>query len=290
MTPRDAALYTVSTLAIEPHTGRIRWYYQHIPGETLDMENGFERVLVDLDGRKLVYTVGKDGILWKLDRSTGKFVDFAETMYQNVFKPLNHRTGRLDYRDDILNAKIGDTVSVCPSIYGGHNWQATAYDPEHAALIIPLHQLCVDFTGRDVEMKEGGGGYGGDSVIHPLPSANGMLGRLVSFDLRTLQERWSHEQRAMFLTSVLTTGGGLAFVGDLDRWFKAFDSDNGQEVWKVRLGAPLHGYPVTYAAKGRQYIAVTTGMGVFKLMTAQQSPDIYQPSGGNAIYVFELAD
>ena len=290
MSPRDAALYTVSTLALDPHTGKIRWYYQHIPGESLDMENGFERVLVDLDGQQLLYTVGKDGILWKLDRRTGKFIDFAETMYQNIFKPLDHRTGRLEYRDDIVNAKIGDTVSVCPSIYGGHNWQATAYDPRNAALIVPLHQLCVDFTGREVDMKEGGGGYGGDSVIHPLPNANGLLGRLVSVDLRTLKPRWSTSQRAMFLTSVLTTAGGLAFVGDLDRYFKAFDSDTGKELWKVRLGAPLHGYPVTYSANGRQYVAVTTGMGVFKLMTAQQSPDIYQPSGGNAIYVFELTD
>ena len=127
-------------------------------------------------------------------------------------------------------------------------------------------------------------------MIHPLPAANGLLGRLVSVDLRTLQPRWSHSQRAMFLTSVLTTAGGLAFVGDLDRYFKAFDSDTGKELWKVRLGAPLHGYPVSYSVNGRQYVAVTTGMGVFKLMTAQQEPDIYQPSGGNAIYVFELAD
>jgi alcohol dehydrogenase (cytochrome c) len=45
---------------------------------------------------------------------------------------------------------------------------------------------------------------------------------------------------------------------------------------------------VTYAVNGKQYVAVPTGMGVFKLMTAQQSPDIYQPSGGTALYVFEL--
>jgi alcohol dehydrogenase (cytochrome c) len=94
----------------------------------------------------------------------------------------------------------------------------------------------------------------------------------------------------MFLTSVLTTAGGLAFVGDVDRYFKAFDVDTGKVLWQARLGSAVHGYPVTYTANGKQYIAVTTGMGVFKLLTAQQSPEIYQPQGGNAIYVFELPD
>jgi alcohol dehydrogenase (cytochrome c) len=290
MTPRDAALYATSTLALDPRTGKIRWYYQHIPGETLDMEGGFERVLVDLDGQKLLFTVGKDGILWKLDRRAGKFVDFTETMYQNIFKPLDHSSGQLEYRDDILDARIGDKVSACPSIYGGHNWQATAYDPKNAALVIPLHQLCMDFTGHEVEMKEGGGGYGGESVIYPMPDTNGMLGRLISVDLRTLETRWSHTQRAMFMTSVLTTAGDLAFVGDIDRYFRAFDTDTGKMLWQVRLGAPLHGYPVSYSANGKQYIAATTGMGVFKLVTAQQAPDIYQPNGGNEIYVLELSD
>jgi alcohol dehydrogenase (cytochrome c) len=94
----------------------------------------------------------------------------------------------------------------------------------------------------------------------------------------------------MFLTSVLSTAGGLAFVGDVDRYFRAFDVKSGKELWHTRLGAPVHGFPISYAANGKQYIAVTTGIGVFKLLTAKQSPDIYQPNGGNAIYVFELPD
>jgi alcohol dehydrogenase (cytochrome c) len=92
----------------------------------------------------------------------------------------------------------------------------------------------------------------------------------------------------MFLTGALTTAGGLVFVGDLDRYFKAFDVDTGELLWQSRLGAPLHGFPISYGVDGKQFIAVPTGIGVFRAMTAVVSPEIYQPTGGEALYVFEL--
>ena len=98
--------------------------------------------------------------------------------------------------------------STCaPGIYGGHNWQATAYNPQNGTLIIPLHQTCVEMVGQEVQMVEGYGGYGGASRAYSMPGSNGMLGRLTTWDLRTMKEKWNHEQRAMFLTSVLATGG-----------------------------------------------------------------------------------
>ncbi len=290
MTPGDAALYTNSTLALKPKTGEIVWHFQHVPGETIDMEVGFERVLIEVNGKKRLYTIGKDGILWQLDPATGAFLDLAETLPQTIYEKIDRKNGRVQYRQDIMAAGIGDSVSACPGIYGGHNWQASAYSPENQLLIIPLHQLCSDMVGRRVDRELGGGGYGGDSRTYEMPGAEGKLGRLAAWDVATMTERWHVTQRAMYLTGALTTAGNLVFVGDVNRQFSAYNAATGELLWQTRLPAPLHGYPITYTVDGRQYVAVPTGIGVFRALTATISPEIYQPGNGQAIYVFALPD
>jgi alcohol dehydrogenase (cytochrome c) len=271
-------LFTNTTLALDADTGQLKWYFQDAPDESLDLDEVYEKVLVDEGDQKNLLTVGKKGILWKLDRATGKFLDYKETVFQNVFVAIDRKTGKSTYRPDILNHKADEPLAECPSQEGGHDWPTTSYDPDTDLLVIPLSQTC----------SISGGGMGGN---YEMPGTDGQLGRISAYEAKTLKPVWSFQQKTPFLTGVMTTAGGLGFVGDWDRVFRAFDIKTGKTLWQARLGTTVQGYPTSFSVAGQQYIAVPTG---YNGGSPQQRPtsmlagELFRPMTGHAVYVFAL--
>jgi alcohol dehydrogenase (cytochrome c) len=284
------ALYTNSTLALDPKTGKLVWYFQHLPGETHDMDETFERMLVDVNGRHSLFTVGKLAILWEIDRKTGKFTASHDPGYQTLVD-VDPKTGRTSYRPNMI-PKDGVEFHFCPSTSGFKSWRSAAYHPSTRAFYIPLNLTCEDGTFGGVKQVEGGGGTGPVKRINRMhPESPDGLGELLAMDV-TGKILWRHRTRTPPNTGALTMGDGLVVEGYWDRYFRIHDAASGKVLYtSPRMPTLVQGYPITYAVNGKQYLAIPVGTGGGAWASAIVTdliPEARIPQGTNSIFVFAL--
>jgi alcohol dehydrogenase (cytochrome c) len=287
------ALYTDSTLALDPDTGKLVWHSQHMKRDVWDLDWVFEQSLLTLpvNGRptELVVTGGKTAIFDAMDRATGKHLFSRDLGLQNIVTAIDPGTGE-ETTNPALEPEPGKTKLLCPNANGARNWPTTAFDPASYILYVPLVETCADYswTPRSAAQIAAGG-----DDIHfaqrPRPDSDGKFGRIEAIDLATGRVLWIHRQRAPLVSSLLATRGDLVFVGALDRFFSAYNATTGKLLWQTQLNAAPNSSPVTYSVQGEQYVAVVAGGGgPLSSGSASLTPEIDNPAGGTTLWVFKL--
>jgi alcohol dehydrogenase (cytochrome c) len=254
------ALFTNCTIALNPDTGKLVWYYQHVQNDQWDLDWVFERQIVELtvDGRqrKVVMNAGKMAILDALDAATGEYLFSVDSGTQNVITSIDPKTGakRIDLEKwpDPKRPAV-----ICPAVSGARSWPPTSYSRQSALLYLPLTEWCHLFGPDGFKLLTSGVGL----LPAPHPdSADGMMGRLQAMDVAGRKLSWVHHQQAPFSTSVLATAGGLVFAGDLDPSLKAFDDSTGKQLWQAALDDLPSSSVITYSVGATQYVAVVVGL------------------------------
>jgi alcohol dehydrogenase (cytochrome c) len=290
-----AVLYTDSTLALDADTGKIVWHHQFLPRDNWNLDHVFEQVLanIEVDGRprQVLLTIGKPGIIWALDRRTGEFLWERETSYQTVYKQIDAETGQVAINESLIPQKLDETKFVCPSFYGGKLWMASAYDPVAKTLFVPLNNLCMDYKTVAQEPLPGEDYGRGRMVFRHAPNNNGKIGRVDAVGVENKQTKWSEQRHPYWSSSLLATAGGVVFGGDTNRRIVAFDGGDGKILWELPVNSQPGGFPMTYLAGRKQYVAIPVGQSLIgNRVVRQLTPEIPVPSRGSALLVFALPD
>jgi alcohol dehydrogenase (cytochrome c) len=300
-TPSD--LYSNSTVALNPETGKLVWYYQHLPGDDWDEDYPHERTLIrtaiipdpksvkwinpDIkkgQQRDIMLSVGEGGGMWALDRQTGQFLWATPFPFDHpnfLISNIEPKTGKVTINKKLMFTKAGEQHLIC--YWNTRSYWPTAYSPVHNALYVPYLENCLDMTAGEAGARDKRGGQ-----IAPGADLNTWQG-LMKVNASTGEMTPIFKEHAPSNGAVLATAGDLIFWGDLDHKFRAFDADNGKVLWETTLNGPVQNSTITYAVDGKQYVAVLTGVGLNTAGIIDQA-GIKPNRTYNALYVFALPD
>ncbi|MGD1095967.1 MAG: PQQ-dependent dehydrogenase, methanol/ethanol family [Bryobacteraceae bacterium] len=277
-------LYTDSVVALDPDTGKLKWYYQFSPHDEFDYDSVQVPVLVDMewqskDGqkrpRKLMLWANRNGLFYALDRTTGEFLlgkPFVEVNWMNGFDEKG--------RPMRVPGKVPSTEGtvISPGNQGGTNWYSPSFSPSTGLFYIPTW---ANYTSSYVKTKqeyEEGKQYGSGLPRSTVPfgrtptnfrKEEDGFGAIRAVDPKTGDKKWEFKMSDFTDAGILTTASDLLFSGGRDGYFFALDARTGSLLWKSTVGGTVASGPMTYSVGGRQYIAVAAGNSLFSFALPQ---------------------
>ena len=274
-------LYTDSMVALDLDTGKLKWYFQFTPHDTMDWDGVEIPILVDAPFhgkmRKLMAQADRNGFYYLLDRVTGEFL--AGTPFVHS---LNWATGLTPRGRPIRVPGIEPSLKgtkVCPSDVGAANWQSPAYNPSTGLVYVVVIEGCGIANKSTEEFRPGGFQYRATGAVSLQDDSWKVYVR--ALDLTTGKLRWESERVGStgFGGGLLSTAGGLVFSAELNGQFVALDAQTGKVVWHFNLGQAINAQPITYSVHGKEYVALTSAsdvvsFGLFepKFETKKDSP------------------
>ena len=256
-------LYTDCVLALDPDTGKLKWYFQFTPHDLFDYDATETPVLIDTTFRgkpeKLLVQANRNGFLYVLDRTNGKFLSAVRFV-----EKLNWASG-IDKNGRPIRTGVEPTAKgtrVCPGFSGATNWYSPSYNPATQLFYFLAEENCTIYAFKPQPFREGHTYYS-TGALHSAEDQGQKI--LLAFDLESDKPAWRYVQAGNQHSSAgtMTTAGGLVFFGDNSQSFEAVDAHSGKPLWHFHTGQVIHASPMSYAAGGKQYVAIAAGSDLF---------------------------
>ena len=256
-------LYTACVLAVDPNTGKLKWYFQFTPHDLFDYDANETPVLVDLKEngtvRRLLLQANRNGFFYVLDRTSGKFL----SAFPFVEK-LNWAKG-IDAQGRPIRTGVQPTAEgtrTCPGFIGATNWYSPSYNPSTHLFYFLAEENCDIYLLKPEEFSEGKTYYSTGARHSPGDNRQKIL---LAYSLESDKPAWRFPQVGSGHSAggTMTTAGGLVFFGDDAQSFEAVDAQTGKPLWHFNTGQGMHASPMSYAVNGKQYVAIAAGSDIF---------------------------
>jgi lanthanide-dependent methanol dehydrogenase len=257
--------WSTTIFARNPDTGVAAWAYQMTPHDAWDYDGINESVLTDsvVDG-KTIQTLthfDRNGFAYVLDRSNGKLIRANKfDSSTNWAKEIDLKTGKPVLNPDKMTKADVNVTDICPAAQGAKNHQPASYDPASKLFYVATNHICMDYQAFSIKYKGGFPYVGALLSMYPADHGN-VRGRLIAFDQVSGQTKWAINDMFQDYSGPLTTDGGVLFYGTLGGWFKGVEQATGKILYQFHTPSGIIGNPITYMHKGKQYVAVLTGVG-----------------------------